>query len=281
MATRVFGSDYKVQVKGAPIDTTVKVINDRSMIGLRDVGEALGLDVRYEGESKQVYLDITYEGIGNLLILDLNTGLAHTMIWGDGDLYEYERNNLRLEVAPKMIEGRVYVPLRFVCDIFGSPVSVSGKHITIGDIFSSGLVTARLDEAQKKLAGRKEVQLYDRYIRDTDKLAAIHTEVEFYDSELVNAPYYLGPEGYYMSLNLMDLYSFVTGMNMETKEGHKLKVTYESLMLSLGNQYSDLGNYIVPSSTRVDNYMNLIKRYEADLDAFLKKRAEVEKKANN
>ena len=258
MATTVFASNYKVKVGGAPVNTSIKVIDGRSMISLRDIGEALGLGVNYDKENNRVLLEKNYQNMNNLLILDLGTGLAYSQVWGDGDLYRYEKDNLRLEVAPKRIDGKIYVPLRFVCDIFASPINVTGDHIVIGDIFTSGLKTARLDQAQKQLNSSQAVLAYDKYIRDIDKILVMNDLAEDYvDGLAEDAYYYLGSEGYYMSVDIMDTYSYLTGMNMETQIGHKIKKSFEKLFLNLGNQYSDLGNYDVPTSTRVNNAIKI------------------------
>ena len=49
-------ADWTIEVNGQPIDAEVKIIEGRSLIPLRAVGEALGLEVKWNGDNQAVYL---------------------------------------------------------------------------------------------------------------------------------------------------------------------------------------------------------------------------------
>ena len=137
-------SDWTIEVNGQPIDAEVKIIEGRSLIPLRAVGEALGLEVAWDGEKQSVYLICTVNNIENAVVLHVPTATADIGIQGNSkstennvNKYLYHEEGFKLEVPPSNIDGRVYVPVRFVCNLFGSPLHVDGNNIKIGDIFTA------------------------------------------------------------------------------------------------------------------------------------------------
>jgi len=137
-------AEWTIEVNNKSVDAEVKIIEGRSLIPLRAVGEALGLDVAWDGEKQAVYLVCTLNNIDNVVVLYVPTATADIGIQGDSEStennvnkYLYHEKGFELEVPPSNIDGRVYVPVRFVCNLFGAPLQVDGNNIKIGDIFTA------------------------------------------------------------------------------------------------------------------------------------------------
>lgn len=104
----------KVQFQGGdPISE-----NGRVQVPLRGIGEALGAEVGYSGQT------VTYQKEGKSISLTIGSKLAVV----DG-------KNVTMDTAAKAVKGRTYVPLRFVSENLGEPVSWDqvGNWVWIGD----------------------------------------------------------------------------------------------------------------------------------------------------
>jgi len=141
-------AEWTIEVNNKSVDAEVKIIEGRSLIPLRAVGEALGLDVAWDGEKQAVYLVCTLNNIDNVVVLYVPTATADIGIQGDSEStennvnkYLYHEKGFEFEVPPSNIDGRVYVPVRFVCNLFGAPLQVDGNNIKIGDILVNELGT--------------------------------------------------------------------------------------------------------------------------------------------
>ena len=108
------GSDIQVVVNGSNLylDPAPVIESDRTLVPLRQIFEALGADVDWNGDARvvtasrgstTVKLQIDYGGMGHTY-----KGLA-----------AYER----LDVPPRIIDSRTYVPLRAVSQALGADVN--------------------------------------------------------------------------------------------------------------------------------------------------------------
>lgn len=140
-------TEWKIEVNGEPIDAAVKIIDGRSLIPLRTVGEALGLDVEWVNETQCVILDgstlLSHEKQSDVVVLDCKNNIYTATVdslsnsryrinTSDSEKLDIQS---KMNVPPMNIEGRIYVPVRLVCDSFGAPVSVNNNEISIGSCF--------------------------------------------------------------------------------------------------------------------------------------------------
>ena len=101
--------DIKMQLY---FDAQPKVINGTTMIPVRNVGEALGASVSWNGAKQEVALN-----------------KHHTLILRIGDVvpvYYPKGDNVTLEVAPFIENGRTYVPLRIIAEVYNMNVDYDG-----------------------------------------------------------------------------------------------------------------------------------------------------------
>ena len=136
-------NDWTIEVNGTPIDAEVKIVEGRSLIPLRAVGEALGLEVNYSDISKYItlkdpnYID-SFASVWLKYNKELDKYTYTAVISGRESREKYKINieNFDMYVQPININGRMYVPVRLVASSFGAPVSVNGTTISIGNIFT-------------------------------------------------------------------------------------------------------------------------------------------------
>ena len=109
-AVSVFASDdIRVKLDGKPIsfDVAPRIINDRTMVPLRAIFEALGATVIWDGETQTV----TSTKNHTTIILTIN----HSLMYVNG-------KGIVLDSPACLIDGRTLVPLRAVSEAFGTDV---------------------------------------------------------------------------------------------------------------------------------------------------------------
>lgn len=97
-----------VDGKRAESDTAPVIKNDRTLVPIRVVSEALGADVKWNGENKSVTITL------NGKTLSLNIGSIDM---------KADDNTIMLDAAPEIINSRTMVPLRAVSEAFDKQVS--------------------------------------------------------------------------------------------------------------------------------------------------------------
>ncbi len=109
-------------------DATPFIANDRTMVGLRGIFEQMGTQVLWNEEEQSVII----QGKGRevkLIIGDKNVTVKN------GN----ESKNYEMDVVPVVINGRTYVPLRFVAETFDCVVDYfvdKGDHTEVAVIYT-------------------------------------------------------------------------------------------------------------------------------------------------
>ena len=94
------------------MDVPPAVRNGRTMVPIRAVAEALGADVNWDQETKQ----ITLIRAGSIVTMTLDSTAATV----DGVAME-------MDVAPYAVDGRTLIPARYAAEFFGQKVSWNGE----------------------------------------------------------------------------------------------------------------------------------------------------------
>lgn len=133
-----------------PMDVAPFIKDNRTWVPVRFVSEALGAQVDWKGDLKQVIINLE----GDTLILTI--GSTSLLVNGNSKL---------MDVAPFILESRTWVPLRFVAENLGSAVSWVGgsKEVlirkgafsepTVAYVQDGNLVVAEVKD--NKINGRK------------------------------------------------------------------------------------------------------------------------------
>jgi len=103
-------NDIRVLLNGIALnfDVPPAIVNERTMIPLRAVSEALGAEVDWDGATRGIAL--RKEGISIRMAVD-----NRRVEVGEKPLY--------IDVAPMILDGRTLVPLRAISEMFGYEVS--------------------------------------------------------------------------------------------------------------------------------------------------------------
>lgn len=119
ISTGAFASnDIKVAIDGEYVEFDVQpqLINDRTMVPLRAIFEALGTDVDWINETQTVIA--TKDGV------TVKASIGSTEMYIDDDVRT-------MDVAPMLIGGRTLVPVRFVAEAFDCDVDWDGENNTV------------------------------------------------------------------------------------------------------------------------------------------------------
>jgi len=94
--------------------------NDRTLLPIRILIESLGGTVSWNGETREVTINLTYHTI--ILTIDNNTAIV------DGIKMQIDPNN---KVTPIIINGRTYLPLRFIAEHLNANVNWDNETRTV------------------------------------------------------------------------------------------------------------------------------------------------------
>ncbi len=114
----------KLVVHGNNVETDVApfIENGRTLVPVRVISETLGFKVQWIAEEEKVVIGSpTDAGSGN--------GIA--LFIGNATAYLNEHETVILDVAPKVISGRTFVPVRFVAEQFGLNVRWDEENWTV------------------------------------------------------------------------------------------------------------------------------------------------------
>jgi len=118
-------SDIGVAIDGVTFRLDVNPVNEngRILIPIRVVAEAIGADVEWDEKTKTTTL--TRAGIVAKLTVDSNVALVNG-------------ESITLDVAPKIIDSRTLLPVRFVAEVFSQTVDwdVTHKKVMISEDMS-------------------------------------------------------------------------------------------------------------------------------------------------
>ena len=110
--------------------------NNRTMIPVRFVTEALGAQVGWEGSTQTV--TITKKST----TVTIRIGSPELTVSKDG-----KTTKVQMDTAATIKDGRTYVPIRFVAEALGAKVDYSGKHGVVG-IYADTLTDEEITKLQ-------------------------------------------------------------------------------------------------------------------------------------
>lgn len=126
------GPTTDIYHNGQLLDTTQPVLNiqDRTMIGFRDYFEAVQAEVHWDDASRTA--TTSYEAMDFLILPDTGVVMANGQ-------------KVDLDVPPQLIEGRIYLPLRFFSEAMGYEV---GFEVLGPDHFRVDLTESKVPEVE-------------------------------------------------------------------------------------------------------------------------------------
>ncbi len=162
-----FADELSVEINGQKIDTESIVVNDRTLVPVRTISEALNCDIAWDGETKGVNIYKNNRIYTMWLEHDTAFKLSPTSLEGFYDL----------DTPPIIINDRTMLPLRAIGELLGAEVGWNNETKT------ASLTLAVTEEnnagiAEKLLAYEKAMkesyEAYDRYVHgETEKVNAV------------------------------------------------------------------------------------------------------------
>lgn len=117
LTTTSFGEIIKINNKDVEIST--KIINNRKLVPLRELGNALGLSIKWDNNTNNFIIS---NGTKNII---MNTNKDTANING---------NNIKLETKPTILDSKVYLPLRFIVENTGNKLKLNGDILEVSKI---------------------------------------------------------------------------------------------------------------------------------------------------
>jgi hypothetical protein len=123
--------DISIFVDGSELYTDVppSIINDRTMVPVRAVAEAVGCKVDWFGEDQRVVV-YTPAGGDPLIVMHVDEPIA-TVNSINGNTGEIGGRRVTLDSPPVIINSRTLVPLRFIAETIGFEVKWDGNTQTV------------------------------------------------------------------------------------------------------------------------------------------------------
>lgn len=183
-------SEIKVYVNGDEIvsDVSPLIKEGRTLLPIRAICRAIGAYVSWDGESR------TAKAEGYDYTLEMQVGNPEIKLYLDG---EDEPLVTECEVAPEIIDGRVFLPLRAICEVLDFDVSWNGEEKTV-NIEQRAYLVGQADGGVK--IDRSIVKVHGRYAVVRDELCSSQSasgiEVRFEGTSLevsmnINADAYI------------------------------------------------------------------------------------------
>lgn len=137
MAVTSNTQDIQVHIDGVPLEirgTPPVIQNGRTLVGIRDVFEALGFDIGWDGSVRMVRLTRSYVG-GNTFVDTRITfivgepyfDISHEEVVGRAEIF-VGRGHGRFDVPAQIINGSTMLPLRALIEAIGYQVSWDGTN---------------------------------------------------------------------------------------------------------------------------------------------------------
>lgn len=122
MATGVFAQDVTVKLNGTALSFDVNpfIENDRTLVPVRGIFEAIGAVVNWDEESRTVIVSYDVGGEPVFVVLQIDNKDAFV----NGEKKD-------LDVPAKIVEGRTFVPVRFIMEALDSGVEWDQTSYTV------------------------------------------------------------------------------------------------------------------------------------------------------
>lgn len=122
MTTSVFAQNPSVYVDGVKLlfDVEPFIENDRTLVPMRGIFEAMGATVAWEQSTKTVIATRKFNEVEKLVVLQIGNTRAFI-----------DEKPTELDVAAKIVNNRTFVPVRFVGESLGVDVDWNEEDRTV------------------------------------------------------------------------------------------------------------------------------------------------------
>lgn len=121
LSFNAFASDditVNINNEAVVFDQKPIIENDRTLVPIRAIAEKMLFDVQWEQTTQK----ITLENFNTVLTLYVDKASITKELKHASDTYKNKSTTIALDVPARIIEGRTYVPLRAISELFGATV---------------------------------------------------------------------------------------------------------------------------------------------------------------
>lgn len=240
---------FKVYVNGEefkPSDVPVLVVEGRTMLPLKAIGNALDVLVKWDGENKRVLVGGTAqeENVGTANAVTQNIGISDKIYSAEPATFEVLVNGKTFkpdDVPVLVVEGRTMLPLKAIGDALGVPVKWDSekRQVVVGDVEASGSVipnaivdgNLKITILDESTMGTESVRVFDVKVENTSISESAEFSMYNFGSNIGAVRYFSVPTtGTDPNLQVLEPLSMLD---------IKLKITnnlsYESTLISYDN----------------------------------------------
>lgn len=230
-AMGITASAVNVEVNGTRLDTDAVIVNDRTLVPLRAVANALNCGVGWNEQTKGISLYST----------DNETQSSLITCWiGKENAFKLKNlgfeKSYKMETVPQIIDDRTYVPLRAVSELMGADVSWNGETSTA--VVTGEMPVGATDE-EAQLCRNVETGLfvmYDAYSTYAQgKADTVKAEIELADGGIIALDLY-------KNIAPLSVANFVKLADEKFYDGLTFHRVINGFMIQ-GGGYDDKGEY--------------------------------------
>ena len=112
---KIFADNVKLETDVAPV-----IINSRTMVPVRMIAEAAECDVQWDEEQKKISIGVPYKE-QPLMYMYLDNPIVGIYVY-NAETMETAVEEVEIDAAPVLVNGRTMVPLRFIAETIGFEV---------------------------------------------------------------------------------------------------------------------------------------------------------------
>lgn len=196
--------------------------NSRTMVPLRAVADAMGLDVNWDGEAREA----AFTGSGKTICFPIDSSTARTS--DDG--------TVSMDTAAVIVNERTYAPIRYLAEYFGYAVDWDGDSRTV-------VITA-----QEKAGGTK---IAYRFADREEGISLKLSNTAFYDNMTQNDMDYRAQK---KGATIEDVKEYTKAQILEFSEAEKKLIdksisTIESILANNGFKLPEVGEIVFVKAT--------------------------------
>lgn len=241
MCTKAFAEDISVKLNGSKLifDQPPIIADGRTLVPMRAIFEALGLDVKWDNDTRQITASNDHSAI--LLTVDSTNAIVNDI-------------TCNLDVPPQIINDRTLVPARFVAESLNCKVN---WHPDTQTVVINKIYSPLPEEAYNINLYVPEGNIYGKY---TDFYGYNGTNEIYFRTSLINVESY--DKIYFTTNRAPATARFVTAYDenmypLADKSGENLTETDVSgvsyLIVSFNNIYKD--TLVISPSTKADVFL--------------------------
>lgn len=210
--TPTFAKTETLSVNGKNISVDTQQISGRTLIPLRKIADAFGLNTVFYANSN------TTDKNAIIVNGQMSTGNSNSIFVKmnvDSNIAIVQSNQVTLDVAPKLINGSVYVPLRFICEAFNGSINVIDGKISITTQANS---TNSVTTPANKISSTELKNLGVKFITiNNEKVISLSNSAVYYEigSNTIDTKYKLGKR---TTIQLSDKVEVINGITFFPKE---------------------------------------------------------------